>query len=55
MLMVAAFTTITVALATFLLNPFYATSFFQCSPKALENQSFMFSGDIERDQWHELG
>ena len=36
-------------------NPLHTTGLFQYPPKTLENQSFlMFSGCIERDQWHEM-
>ena len=37
-------------------NPFHATDLFLYPMKKSENLCvfFMFSGDIERDQWHEM-
>ena len=38
------------------LNPFHATDLFRYPLKTSENKGFlMFSGGIERDQWHEMG
>ena len=37
-------------------NPFHATGLFRYSLKTSENLwFFIFSGGIERDQWHEMG
>ena len=37
-------------------NPFHATDLFRYPLETSENQNFlMFSGGIERDQWHEMG
>ena len=39
-----------------LTHPFHATNLFRYPLKTLENKGFlMFSGGIERDQWHEMG
>ena len=39
-----------------LFNLFHDTGLFLCSLKTLEKNGFlMFSGDIERNQWHEVG
>ena len=39
-----------------LINTFHTTGLFQYPLKASENQRFSdVLGDIERDQWHEMG
>ena len=40
---------------TFIINPFHATGLFLYPLKTSENVKFlMFSGGIERDQWHKM-
>ena len=41
---------------TLVLNPFHATGLFTLPENIRQNRGFlMFSGGIEKDQWHEMG
>ena len=45
-----------VVVQNFKVNPFNATGLFQYPLKTSQTRGFlMFSGGIERDQWHEMG